>query len=154
RNEVVSNLRSDTALSDEVRPVALELAQEWEEDPFEIVRAAAKLNTSPDSKPEDFARALRGFEFGCRAVPGHGGFLNGLGAGQYPKGKYREAIAPRKTAEPLMKGQGMTPAGANPANLAYQAMAHFRLRQTEEARRLLGRLRQVMKHPLVAGEEN
>src|SRR5262249_19354481 len=93
RADVVASLRGDAALSDEVRPVALELAQQWEEDPHQIARAAAAVNRSPHAKAEDYARALRGFEFACRMVPGRGAFWCGWGVSQYRTGRYREALA-------------------------------------------------------------
>src|SRR5262249_4427925 len=92
RAHVVARFRRDPALSDEGRSVALELAQEWEEDPHQIARAARALSVSPDGKAEDYARAVRGFEFACRMVPGRGAYLNGLGVSQYRTGRYREAL--------------------------------------------------------------
>src|SRR5262249_16903912 len=147
REDVVASLRGDSTLSDELRPVALELAQEWDEDPFQMVRAAAEVIVSPDGKAEDYSRALRGCHFACRTVPGRGSFLNCLGVAQYRTGRYREALASLQEAEHLPNVQSFVTFGFLPPGLAFQAMAHFQLQQIDEARRLLDRLRENMKDP-------
>src|SRR5262249_23005226 len=126
-----------------------ELAQQWEEDPHQIARAAAAVNRSPHAKAEDYARALRGFEFACRMVPGRGAFWCGRGVSQYRTGRYREALATLQEAERLMDVQRPSRGGASPSGLAFEAMAHFQLQQTDEARQTLGRLRERMNHPLL-----
>src|SRR5262249_11812006 len=149
RADVVASLRGDPALSDEGRSVALELAQEWEEDPHQIARAARALSVSPDGKAEDYARAVRGFEFACRMVPGRGAYLNGLGVSQDRTGRYREALDSLQESERRMDEQRPSRGGASPSGLAFEAMAHFQLQQLDEARQTLGRLRERMKHPLL-----
>src|SRR5262249_261981 len=119
RADVVASLRGDAALGDEVRPVALELAQEWEEDPHQIGSAAVALALLPDGKSEDYAHALRGLEFACRTVPGRGVYRNGLGVCQYRTGKYREALASLKEAERLMDVQRPSRGGASVSGLAF-----------------------------------
>src|SRR5262249_12361117 len=41
RSDILKNLQDDTSLSDEVRSVALEIAQEWDEDPNTIDQFAS-----------------------------------------------------------------------------------------------------------------
>jgi len=147
RDKVVASLSDDAALGDEVRPVALELAREWDENPYQIGEAAIKVNCSPDGRVENYAQALRDLEFVCRTVPGNGAFLNALGVSQYRLGRYREALATMEQAVPFLEEQGYSIAGGNPGNLAFRSMAHFRLGQTEEAHRFLRRYREVMTHP-------
>src|SRR5262249_26282819 len=86
RGDVLASLRDDQNIADEVRPVALELAQEWEEDPNVIFNFGLGLIRRPGGKAEDYARALRGYEFASRLVPGHEHYLYGLGTAQYRTG--------------------------------------------------------------------
>jgi WD40 repeat protein/serine/threonine protein kinase len=146
REDVLARIRADKDIPDEIRPVALELAQEWEEDPNLIARVSYDLVKVPNGKPESYALALRGYEFATHLVPGHGGFLGGLGLAQYRARKYRDAIVTLREAERLLDTQ-YPERGCSPGILAIQAMAHFRLNQTDEARTQVGRFRERMKHP-------
>src|SRR5262249_12135454 len=146
RGDVLASLRDDQSIADEVRPVALELAQEWEEDPHVIHNFGLELISRPGGKAEDYARALRGYEFACRLVPEHEHYLYGLGTAQYRTGKYQDAIATLEKAERLVDDR--YPArGCHPGALAFRAMAQFHLKDTKQARALLGRAREKLKHP-------
>jgi eukaryotic-like serine/threonine-protein kinase len=154
RSDVLASLRADATVPEDIRPVALELAQEWEEDPNVIDRGGWEIVKVADGKAEDYARALRAYEAASRLVPGSGKLLGSLGVAQYRLGQYREVLATLQEAERLLDAQNLASAGGPgcyPSDLAFQAMAHFQLEQTDEARALLGRLRDKMKHPLWVG---
>jgi WD40 repeat protein/serine/threonine protein kinase len=140
RAEVLASLRADKDLDSAVRAVALELAQEWEEDPSQIDSwDVVKL---PGHSAEEYAQALRRAEAACRLAPGVGPYLTVLGLAQYRTGRYQEAIATLDQAEEL---KAPIAPGVSPADLAFRAMAFHRLGRKEEAQAMLTRLREIMK---------
>src|SRR5262249_45830013 len=64
---------------------------------------------------------------------------NDLGAALYRAGRYREAIATLRSTD--------RPDTDSPAALAFLAMAHHRLKEHEQARAVLARLRALFDQP-------
>ena len=104
----------------------------------------------PGAEPAVYRLALRQAETACRLVPDFDTFLSTLGVAQYRVGKYREAVATLEQADRLKKDLRESP---DPPDLAFLALAHHRLGQTDQARTALSRLRESMKQPERAGDE-
>jgi uncharacterized protein HemY len=78
----------------------------------------------------------------CRLVPGSGELLNTLGVAQYRTGQYQAALATLTDSDKI---QSARLKGSHPADLAFLAMAHQQLGHKDQAREVLGRLRQSIK---------
>ena len=101
----------------------------------------------PIGLPEaDAQHGLRLAERACQIEPGNGAYLNTLGVAQYRTGQYEKARATLTRSNQLN-------ANREPADLAFLAMTQHRLDQIEPARTTLMRLREVMKDPKTAREE-
>jgi eukaryotic-like serine/threonine-protein kinase len=156
RQEVLESLRADPELGSEVRAAALALARDFEESPGPLKQAALKILvlTEPgQTRAEDYARALAWAEAACRLDPEAAGNLTTLGVAQYRAGRYADAAATLQRDDELNAAK-YAPNGS-PANVAFRAMALYRLGRHEEARQFLARLRGLKKlptwanHPLV-----
>jgi hypothetical protein len=144
RADVLQDLRTDAALSDELRQVALQLAQQEDENPVQLGQAAfeAVQERSPDSAAH--RRALRWAEAACRLEPASGVFLNTLALVQYRLGDWELARTTLARAEPL---NGARFGGPWPRDLALRAMIQFQQDQLEPARATLQHLRDILKLP-------
>jgi hypothetical protein len=69
--------------------------------------------------------------------------LNTLGVAQYRTGRYAEALVALTKSEKLKA----TNEGSRPADLAFLAIAQHQLRNKDEAKTTLGRLREGMQQP-------
>jgi tetratricopeptide (TPR) repeat protein len=76
-------------------------------------------------------------------VPDNGVYLNTLGVAQYRLGQYDQAIATLTRSDKLNSKQ--FGGQSHPADVAFLAMAHHRLGHSDEARKLLERLRQLLQ---------
>jgi WD40 repeat protein/serine/threonine protein kinase len=144
QDDALASIKSDSKIAEALRGVALQLAREWEEDPYALDEAAWEIVKAPDKKKEDYGKALRWAEAACRRAPGVSGYLGGLGLAQYRCGRYAEAVTTYTEVEQLRLHQKY---GVNPSDLAFRAMALHQLGRKEEAQALLGRLRERMKQP-------
>jgi hypothetical protein len=144
RPEVLASLRADPALSEPVRRQALALAEHIPEDPRSLNGASWNVVRQPGAEPAAYFLALRQAETACRLVQNNGTYLTTLGVASYRVGKFREAVATLEQAERLKTDLQN---GPDPADLAFLAMAEYRLGQTNPARVALNRLRELMKKP-------
>jgi eukaryotic-like serine/threonine-protein kinase len=98
----------------------------------------------PGAEPKTYQRALRYAETACRLKPGTGFYLNTVGVAQFRSGRYADAVATLLQSDQInRKEQG----SSIPADIAFLAMAYYRLGQTQEATAYLERLRTLMKDP-------
>jgi eukaryotic-like serine/threonine-protein kinase len=139
--DVLEDLRTD-ALSDEVRQVALQLAQEEDENPVQLDKAAYEAVKGPGLNSAACRRALRWAEAACRLEPTNGVFLNTLALVQYRLGNYQPARATLDRAEPLNVARFD---GPWPRDLALRAMIQFQQGQLGPAQATLRRLRDGLK---------
>ena len=102
------------------------------------------MAAAPGADSQACDRALRQAEAACRLVPHDANYLNTLGAAQYRVGKYHEAVATLTESEPLNVA---IHGGPLPEDLAFLALARYRLGQIDQARAILSRLRETMKNP-------
>jgi WD40 repeat protein len=150
RAEVLEQLRADSSLSPPVRQTALALAERYVGGPtwpYEAARAGARR---PGAAPDTYRRALRFAETLCRRLPFEGTYRTTLGVLQYRLGQHPEALATLTQAAGLNEAER---GGPVPADLAFLAMTRYQLGEKEQARALLGRLRETMQKPNWRGNE-
>jgi len=148
RPEVLARLRQDASLTEPVRREALALAEQVPEQPEQLDAAGRAAVQPPDAEPAAYRRALRQAEAACQLVPNEGRFLTTLGIARYRTGQYEEAVTALMQADRIRKDNwnGMS----FPGDVAFQALARYRLGQRDQALALLGRLRELMKQPVWA----
>src|SRR5262249_18810426 len=83
---------------------------------------------------------LRLAKAACRIEPNNGIYLNTLGVAQYRCDLMAEALVTLKRSNDQNKEK-------EPSDLAFLALAQHRMGQSEKAREILGRLRDMMKVP-------
>jgi tetratricopeptide (TPR) repeat protein len=149
REDVLESLRTDHALSEPVRTQALALAAPFPGDEFLLMAASWSVVRRPDAGATAYRLALRQAEAVYQLNPNHVAYLNLLGVAQYRTGKYQVAVATLARCEQLATART---GGSFPANLAFLALAYYRLGQIERARDTLQRLREAMKKPERAGD--
>jgi hypothetical protein len=139
--EVVARLNADACLGDGVRRAAVALAERTPDDPWALNDRARKLATEPGRSAADYALALRLVETACAAGPEDPAVLGTLGVAQYRTGQHPAAVA---TLRRCLELYG--PAyDWDVTELAFLALAHQRLGQTEPAAAHAERVRARLK---------
>jgi tetratricopeptide (TPR) repeat protein len=149
REGVLAALRKDPTLSAADREFARQVVQTHQEDAGALNEAAWKVVKTRDAGRDAYALALRQAEAAVRLDPGTWAPLNTLGVAQYRLGRYADALATLTKSEKLNIAQ----VGIQPADLAFLAMAQHHLGQKEKAQASLERLREIMKQPRWAKNE-
>jgi WD40 repeat protein len=143
QTEVIARIEADTALSEEERGLALQMAYEHPPTtPYHLNQAAWAVAKKPGRASEDYQLALRRIETARKSVPDSYHYLNTLGVVQYRLALYENAVNSLLHAESLRAKRGI---GAVPEEVAFLAMCYHRLGQMGKASRELDRLRSVMK---------
>jgi hypothetical protein len=148
RAAVIADLQGSAVLRPRAREIALGLVDRYHEetDPEAYHRASWALVRQPYLNAIQYRFALLQAEQACRLAPDRPEYRIGLGAALYRAGRYQEAIATLNGADRLDK--------SSPAVLAFLALTHHRLGQREPARADLSRLRELMKKPEQARNED
>jgi tetratricopeptide (TPR) repeat protein len=152
REDVIDTIERDPTLSDEQRRLALRMAENLPQN--DIFRNANTLNNAswyvvrqPGGTEEQYRLALRFAEMAVQKAPRAGYFLNTLGVAQYRVGDYAEALKTLIESDRInsqFDEQGLRtgqPQGSIPADLAFLAMATYRLGEKDKARAFLDELR-------------
>ncbi len=143
RDEILERLRTDAGLSEAARREALALAGSLVESSHTLNRDSRAVVGRPDAEPSAYERALRQAETACRLTPYRGAYRTTLGIARYRREMYREALETLTRSD-----QDRAAAGdADPAGLAFLAMAQYRLGRKDDAQASLGRLRDLLKQP-------
>jgi WD40 repeat protein len=139
--DVLDYLNSAPTIRPRARQLALSLVDRYHEEtnPETYHRESWALVRQPYLNAFQYRFALLQAEHACRLAKDRPEYRVGLGAALYRTGHYREAIEALAAADRNGKG--------SPAALAFQAMAHHRLGQQEQARAVLARLRQRQEQP-------
>jgi WD40 repeat protein len=145
RPEVLAHLRADAALSEPVGMQALAVAELVMENPESLIEASRAVVRRADVEPAAYRLALKQAEAACRLIPDEADFLTTLGTARYRVGQFREAVAALERADRLH--QEYWDGVSYPWDLAVLALAWHRSGEAEQARALLGRLREAMKSP-------
>jgi tetratricopeptide (TPR) repeat protein len=149
KSYVIQSIQNDKAISMEVRRQALAFVERFQEEqnPKLFDQASRKLLRQPHLASRWYRQALVQAEAACRLAPDQGSYLTTLGIAQYRLEKYRQAVDTLARSEQIN-------AGPLPADLAFLAMAHHRLGESEKAKNCLNRLRETTKvRPQVEDEE-
>jgi hypothetical protein len=150
RSDVLDSVRADPALDPEVRAAALSLAESWPESASALNEAAWTLVKLANRPEADSRRGLRLAEAACQLRPENSRydllFLKTLGVAQYRVGQYEKAQATLTRSNPFNRNR-------EPSDLAFLAMTQYRLNQAQAARATLKWLREVMKDPSTAANE-
>jgi tetratricopeptide (TPR) repeat protein len=144
--QVIEQIRNNTEITDEVRRQALDLAQLYTDEPDRFQQAARAVIRHLGATPALYRQALDWIETALRLTPNHGVSLTSQGIALYRLDRPADALAALERAAKLDQA-------AEPANLAFQAMAEHALGHTEEAKAHLDALRQAMKRQGYARDE-
>jgi WD40 repeat protein len=144
--QVIEELRKNRTITDEVRRRALDLAQLYTDEPDRFQQAAWEVIRHRGAAEGTYRRAHDWIQIALQLEPNRGVSLTSLGITQYRLERYAEAL------DTLVRAAKLDQA-AEPANLAFQAMAEQALGHVEEAGARLNDLRQVMKKPGLARDE-
>jgi tetratricopeptide (TPR) repeat protein len=136
---VLTIIRDTATISEIVRDEALTLAEHWQPscDASELNSASWSTVRRPDATPDQYQLALQQAEMICGLGPENGLYLNTLGVAQYRVGRYQETI------DTLLRADKIN--GGIPADLAFLAMAQYRLEQKGQAQSTLALLRQAIE---------
>jgi WD40 repeat protein len=143
RSDVVESLRADKGIPAEVLPVALQLAEEHDEDPQSLREASVAVVKLRGGDPAVYRLALRRAEAACRLWPDNGEYLNTLGLAYYRVGQYKEAGEALQRGEPINTLRMKGPLGLD---LGLRALLQFQEGRLDEARATVAQLREVIKN--------
>jgi WD domain, G-beta repeat len=151
KTEVLAALRRDQLSGAAVRQKALELADGYQEetDPKKYHAAAWRVVRNLYANAILRESALAQAKEACRLDPENRSFVLTLGVSQYRLGLDCEALPTLRRSE----GPDSAAAKAQPTALAFIAMTLHRLGQKDEARSTLARLRELVKAPEWASNE-
>jgi tetratricopeptide (TPR) repeat protein len=176
RADVREHLSTLETIRPEARQLALTLAERYhEETEPERYRAAAwTLTRQPYLNPVQYRYALLQAQHACRQAPQQGQYRTMLGIAQYRAGQYEQALATLTQAEALhpvaVAGLALSPMSSShalaalwqadqlrqtlPAHYAFLAMTRHRLDQPGPARAALDRLRELLRQPGWADDDD
>jgi eukaryotic-like serine/threonine-protein kinase len=144
RVDVLERLRALPGMSPSHRQDAITVAQTYPEDPSALNERAWPLVTLPGGEMSGYRKALRYSEEACRLEPKNGLSLNTLGVAYYRVGDYEKALATLLRSNEINTVQLK---GSLPADLSFLAMTQQQLGHAKEAQAALQRLRERMKDP-------
>jgi tetratricopeptide (TPR) repeat protein len=119
-------------------------AEHYAEMPAVLNERSRTIARQRGKAATEYPLARRWAEAACRLRPQDGSLLATLGMAQYRVGDYQQAVDILTRAGQL---NADSPAGPAPADLAFLAMALYRLDKRREAEATLQRLREVVHSP-------
>jgi uncharacterized protein with WD repeat len=144
RADVLERLRALPGMSPSRRQEAISFAQTYPENPFALNARAWELVNLQGGEMSGYRKTLRYIEEACQLEPKNGLSLNTLGVAYYRLGNYEKALAT------LLRSNEINEAKIHdsiPADLAFLAMTEHQLGHAKEAQAELQRLRERMKEP-------
>jgi len=150
RVDVVERLRTLPGTDPSRRQEAICLAQTHPEEPTALNERAWELVKLPNGEMSNYRAALRYSEEGCQLEPENGLSLNTLGVAYYRVGNFEKAIATLLRSHEANKSVVW---GSLPADVAFLAMTQHQLGHATEAQAVLSRLRERMKDPRWAKDD-
>jgi hypothetical protein len=140
KDDVIEHIRRDPALTEDQRERALRLAEAIPQDPVTLNDGSWFVVREAGATDDAYRRALRMAEKAVEKNPGNGVILNTLGVAQYRVGKLAEALKTLKESDRLNR-LGSKSRSPIAADLAFLALASFRLGEKDKAREYLEQLR-------------
>jgi tetratricopeptide (TPR) repeat protein len=152
KEAVFEYIRRDPSLTEDQRDQAMGIAEAIRQDPNLLNSASWYIVRQPAAKEADYEHALHLAETAIKLEPNNGYILNTLGVAQYRAGRFAEALKTLKSSDEInsreprldFRGERIGPPGPIPADLAFLAMASYRLGEKEEARAYLEQLRKAV----------
>jgi hypothetical protein len=144
RADVEERLRQDVSLNAEIRAAALRKAAQLDEDANDLSAASWPIAARPNADKDEYRRALRWAEAAVRNEPENSAFVNTLGVLQYRNGLYRDAIAILVRSHQAHRN---SKTGPMPSDLAFLAMAHHALGESDKAQDYLRQLASLCDQP-------
>jgi WD40 repeat protein/serine/threonine protein kinase len=138
---VIRRIEQDTSLNTDVRREAVAMARRLQEDPDWLDNSSWAVVVRGNASAAAYAVALRRAQTACRLDPANIDYANTLGVALYRTGKFAEAV---DTLARCDKSHAAAPTGRDPSDVAFLAMAHFKLGQPYKARAFLTDLRRLM----------
>jgi WD40 repeat protein len=141
RRDILDEIRNDEKISDRLRREAIRFVEEYPEH-IPYLHWCSRVAVGRDHlTAAQYRLALHQAEAACGADPGNATYATTLGMAQYRQGRFAEA------SSTLARAARPDGSAIDPANLAFQAMALFRLGQEKESLNRLRALREVLKPP-------
>jgi tetratricopeptide (TPR) repeat protein len=152
RDALLNSISADKYLDENDRQQALALAERYAElaEPEQLNQASWRVVSCNAENGARIELALRQADAACRAEPENTNYLNTLGVSQYRCGRYEDAL---KT---LTRSDQLNAKDKEPfsAVLAFLAMTHHRLGNTDEAKAHLERLRERINQGQLSDDTN
>jgi WD40 repeat protein len=140
RQDILEEIRNDKAINEQVRRDTLRFVEHFPEN-HHYMHWCSQVTVSRGDLPDtEYQLALRQAENACRADPASATYLTTLGMAQYRVGMFTVGLSTLTRAARLNNSTA-----TDPANLAVQAMAHFRLGQKDEAQKRLREAQESLK---------
>jgi WD40 repeat protein len=149
RSDLLAGLREDPTLTPPERDFALQVARELPGQDLSLQNAITWRKFNKPGLGFDLALAVREARAAAEEAPGNGAILETLGGAYYRLEDYARALEILTQAEKLTTDKE----GPEPGCLAFLAMTRHRLGQKEAARTTLERLREVMRQPRWANDD-
>jgi eukaryotic-like serine/threonine-protein kinase len=148
KSEVVQRIEQDNSLNSEVRNEALAMTKLWQEDPHWLNDQCWPVVSRDNALPQEYALALRHAEASFRLEPSNLDYRCALGVALYRSDRLQESVDTLTRSDQIFSARNP---GRCPTDVAFLAMAQFRLGQQVKALGLLTELRQIMKQPRWSG---
>jgi hypothetical protein len=167
KSYVIQRIQENKAITEEVRSRAVAIAERFQEeqDPKRFDQASRWLLRQQNVCAHWYRQALTQAEAAYRLAPEQERYRTTLGLSQYRAGQYAESLATLAQVEPLHRRelarlaflvpqlphalvplwQAQPHAQALVATMAFRAMAHHRLGETEKAKHCLNRSKETTK---------
>ncbi len=141
KREILDEIRDDNKIDDAFRREALRFVERYPEN-IPYLHWCSRLAVARRGlAPVQYREALRQAEAVCRADPSDATYWTTFGMAEYRQGRFTEALSALTCAARL----GRSP--IEPVNLAFRAMALFRLGRAKESRDRLRELHERLKRP-------
>ena len=124
--------------------VALAMTRPWQEDAYWLNFTSWSIAARKVAMAEEYALALRQSKAATRLEPANGNYLNTLGVALFRCGKFEESLKTLATSD---KVNSLVLPGRLPEDVAFLAMAQFKVGEIDKARESLEALRRLMKQP-------
>jgi WD40 repeat protein len=149
RPEVLQHLRDDATCNPAVRQEALALAEQYVECAHFLNIASRTVARPADAGPVDYPRALRQAEAACALTGYDGGYQTTRGMVLYRMARYPDAVDALIEADRLLGTEN-----AQPATVAFLAMAQHQRGQKELAQAARQRFQSLMQQPSWAQDKD
>jgi WD40 repeat protein/tRNA A-37 threonylcarbamoyl transferase component Bud32 len=149
-SETIEEIRTKRGLSEAGRKQALEIAENYKDDPVLLNWASRGAVGRPGGKPAAYALALRQAETASRLNPQEPACLTTLGMAMYRAGKYQDAVKSLTRAAQPSEAAANAP---SPTDLAFVAMAQHQLGNKKAGQTALEQLREMMNDPRWKNQE-